>query len=188
MSTFRVRASSLGEVSAQLQGVIAIFDAHVATMATKVSSISGSSWVGEDQQAFQQQWETWRESSELVRMSLSTLSAQLLQAEGGYTMTESGVTGNVNQTRQGQVQTAGNAQDIGESVETGLERARSTDESETGSAQVAYMNVRTGQGAQQAGPAADDRSPFIGAVSARSGQGARPGDSAGGKRQGGEST
>ena len=184
MSTFRVRASSLGEVSAQLQSVIAVFDAHVATVASKVNGISGASWAGEDQQAFQQQWETWQESSELVRMSLTTLSAQLLQAEGGYSITESGVSGSVNQTRQAQVQSVGNVQEVDESVETGLDRARTTEGSENGSAQVAYMNVRTGQGAQQGAASGSDR-PFIGAMTARSGSGSQSGSS-GGKRPGGE--
>lgn len=173
-------------MSAQLQGVLSVFDAHVASVATTVNAISGTSWAGEDQQAFQQQWETWRESSELVRMALTTLSAQLLQAEGGYTLTESGVTGNVNQTRQAQVHTVANSQDVNESVETGLERSRSTDDAESGSAQVAYMNVRTGQGSQQGGPGANDRSPFIGAISTRSGQGSQSGASTGGKRPGSE--
>ena len=43
MSTFRVRASSLGEVSAQLQSVIAVFDGHVAEVSAKVNSVSGVS-------------------------------------------------------------------------------------------------------------------------------------------------
>lgn len=152
MSTFRVRASSLGEVSAQLQSVIAVFDGHVAEVSAQVNAVSGVSWEGEDQQAFQTRWEQWQETADLVRMSLTTLSMQLLAAEGSYTQTESGIQRGFLQRKQENRTVVDNVEDVDEAVDTGLERSRTQATAETGSATGGgAFTARSGQG-QQAAP------------------------------------
>lgn len=154
MSTFRVRASSLGEVSAQLQSVIAVFDGHVAEVSAKVNSVSGVSWEGEDQQAFAERWSQWQQTADLVRMSLTTLSMQLVAAEGAYTQTESGLQSGFAQRRQEHTTLVDTVEEIDEAVDTGLERSRtSTSGTAAGAAVGAGVSARSGQG-QAAAPAA----------------------------------
>lgn len=158
MSTFRVRASSLGEVSAQLQSLVAVFDGHVSQVTAQVNAVSGVSWEGEDQQAFAERFSQWQQTADLVRMSLTTLSMQLVAAEGAYTQQESGVQGRMAQRRQEHTVLVDTVQEVDESVDTGLERARS-------SGTDAKAGVSGG-----------------GSLGARSGQGQRPGGGGGGVR------
>ena len=102
MVQFRVRASSLGEVAAQLQGVIGVFDGNVEQVASVVSSVANSSWKGEDADKFVEAWEAWNASAITVRTSLTTLMMQLNAAEGSYTSTESGLSGGFSGRRQAQ--------------------------------------------------------------------------------------
>lgn len=151
MSTFRVRASSLGEVAAQLQSAIAVFDGHVSSVSSNVAAVSGATWVGDDQESFQTKWEHWQQTADLVRMSLTTLSAQLVAAEGSYTTTESGVQSGFTQRRQANQALVDIVEDVDESVDTGLDRARTSDEKTPAVAGAGGMTMRTGQ-SQQAGP------------------------------------
>ncbi|MFC5338803.1 WXG100 family type VII secretion target [Leucobacter denitrificans] len=147
MTTFRVRAASLGEVSAQLQGVLAVFDAHVASVTSKVNAVSGVSWEGEDQVAFAERFATWQETADLVRMSLTTLSMQLNGAEGAYTQLEAGVRGRMLQGKQNQAPLLEVAEDIEEAVDTGLERSRTAEKKPVGGAVVGgSVTARTGRG------------------------------------------
>ena len=150
MSTFRVRASSLGEVSAQLQSVIAAFDGHVAEVSSKVNAVSGVSWEGEDQQAFAERWSEWQQTADLVRMSLTTLSMQLVAAEGAYTQTESSLQSGFAQRRQAHTTLVDTVEEVDESVDTGLERSRTTQGTPAGGAVVGgAVNARSGQGQAQ---------------------------------------
>lgn len=147
MPMFRVRASSLGEVSAQLQSLITVFDGHVAKVSANVAAISGASWEGEDQQAFAERWLQWQQSADLVRLSLTTLSVQLSAAEGGYTQTESGLRGGIAQRRQESTVTVDSVQQVGQSVDTGLERSRTGVAGVTGGPVVGGgITARSGQG------------------------------------------
>lgn len=147
MSTFRVRASSLGEVSAQLQGVIAVFDGHVASVAAKVNAVSGVSWEGDDQRAFAERFSQWQQTADLVRLSLTTLSMQLAAAEGGYTQTESSIQGGFAQRRQENTTVVKTVEEVDEAVDTGLERARTRVKAETGKASAGgAVTARSGQG------------------------------------------
>ena len=157
MSTFRVRASSLGEVSAQLQSVIAVFDGHVAEVSAKVNSVSGVSWEGEDQQAFAERWSQWQQTADLVRMSLTTLSMQLVAAEGAYTQTESGLQSGFAQRRQEHTALVDTVEEVDEAVDTGLERARtSVKDAPVAAAMAGGVSARSGQGrgGTDAGPSA----------------------------------
>lgn len=148
MTTFRVRASSLGEVSAQLQSVIAVFDGHVAAVSATVNSVSGVSWQGEDQEAFAERFAQWQQTADLVRMSLSTLSMQLVAAEGAYTQNESGLQGRFAQRRQENTPMVETVADVDEAVDTGLERARSGDPSPAAAVVGGAVTARTGRGQQ----------------------------------------
>lgn len=150
MSTFRVRASSLGEVSAQLQSAIAVFDGHVSSVTSQVAAVSGATWVGDDQESFQAKWEHWQQTADLVRMSLTTLATQLVAAEGSYTTTESGVQSGFTQRRQANQAVVDMVEDVDEAVDTGLDRARTPDEKAPAVAAMAGMTMRTGQGQQTA--------------------------------------
>ena len=100
MVQFRVRAQSLGEVAAQLQGVIAVLDSHVAQAASVVSGVVDASWVGEDADKFAEQWEVWNASALTLRASLTTLAVQLGSAEASYTSNESGLQSGFSGRRQ----------------------------------------------------------------------------------------
>ena len=154
MSTFRVRASSLGEVSAQLQSVIAAFDGHVSEVSARVNAVSGASWEGEDQLAFAERWSQWQQTADLVRMSLTTLSMQLVAAEGAYTQTESGLQSGFAQRRQEQTTLVGTVEEVDQSVDTGLERSRTSDTAKSGAALVGGgVTARSGQGQRASSPA-----------------------------------
>lgn len=148
MSTFRVRASSLGEVSAQLQSVIAVFDGHVAEVSSKVHAVSGVSWEGEDQQAFAERFAQWQQTADLVRTSLTTLAMQLVSAEGAYTQTESGIQSGFAQRRQANTVLVDIVEDVDEAVDTGLDRARAGDSQTAGAALGGGVSARSGQGQQ----------------------------------------
>lgn len=153
MSTFRVRASSLGEVSAQLQSVVAAFDAQVSALSSHVQAVSGTSWQGEDQEAFAAEFLRWQETAEMVRLSLTALSAQLLAAEGSYTQTESGVQSGMAERRQSNTAVTERVSEVAESVDTGRDRARAGTAVAGGSATLGgAVPARSGQG-QQAGVA-----------------------------------
>lgn len=154
MSTFRVRASSLGEVAAQLQSVVAVFDAHVADVSGKVSAVSGASWVGEDQEAFHEKWTHWQQTADAVRLSLTSLAGQLVAAEGAYSATESRTQTGFAQRRQANTEVVATVEEVDESVDTGLDRARTGAESVAASTTGAGMTMRTGRGQKQTAPAA----------------------------------
>jgi WXG100 family type VII secretion target len=147
MSTFRVRASSLGEVAAQLQGVIAVFDGQVSALSAKVAAVSGATWQGDDQEAFSEKWASWQQTSEMVRLSLTALAAQLVAGEGAYTTTESSIQSGFVQRRQANNVVVDAVEDVDEAVDTGLERARTGEQREQGVAAFAGAPMRTGQGA-----------------------------------------
>lgn len=148
MSAFRVRASSLGEVAAQLQSAIAVFDGHVSSVTSQVAAVSGATWVGDDQESFQTKWEHWQQTADLVRMSLTTLAGQLVAAEGSYTTTESGVQSGLAQRRQANQAVVDMVEEVEESVDTGLDRARTSGEAQPVVAASGGLTVRTGQGQQ----------------------------------------
>lgn len=156
MSTFRVRAASLGEVSAQLQGVLSVFDAHVATVTTRVNAVSGVSWEGEDQQAFAERFAAWQQTADLVRMSLTTLSMQLAGAEGSYTQLEAGVRALALRRKQEHTNVVDASTEVETSVDTGLERARTSQTPAAGNTVGGgAVTARTGRGQTgQAEPAA----------------------------------
>lgn len=149
MSTFRVRASSLGEVAAQLQGVIAVFDGQVAALSGKVAAVAGATWQGDDQEAFAEKWATWQQTSEMVRLSLTALASQLVAGEGAYTTTESGIQSGFVQRRQANNVVVDAVEEVDEAVDTGLDRARTGEERLTGVAAFAGAPMRTGQGASR---------------------------------------
>lgn len=151
MSTFRVRASSLGEVSAQLQSVVAVFDGHVSEVTAKVQAVSGVSWEGEDQRAFAERFAQWQQTADMVRMSLTTLSMQLMSADGAYTQTESGIQNGFAQRRQANTVLVDTVEEVDEAVDTGLERARVSDGTEAGATLAGgAVSARSGQGQQKA--------------------------------------
>ena len=157
MSTFRVRASSLGEVSAQLQGVIAVFDGHVAEVSSKVHAVSGVSWEGADQRAFDERFRQWQQTADAVRLSLTTLAGQLVAAEGSYEQTESGIRGGFSQRRQENTALVATVEEVDEAVDTGLERARtSVKDAPVAAAMAGGVSARSGQGrgGTDAGPSA----------------------------------
>ena len=158
MSTFRVRASSLGEVSAQLQGVIAVFDGHVADVSSKVHAVSGVSWEGADQRAFDERFRQWQQTADMVRLSLTTLAAQLVAAEGSYEQTEGSIQGRFAQRRQENTTLVETVEEVDEAVDTGLERARTQVKTETASASAGgAVTARSGQG--QSGGSAEAPKP-----------------------------
>jgi len=90
---FRVRAQSLGEVAAQLQGVVTTFDAQVAEAAGAVSSVAGASWQGDDAEEFTRAWTEWQAGAVVVRAALTSLASKLVSAQSGYLGTEGGLSG-----------------------------------------------------------------------------------------------
>lgn len=123
MVSFRVRAQSLGEVAAQLQGVIGVFDANVEQAASVVDSVVNSSWVGEDADKFAEYWEHWNAAAIIVRTSLTTLAVQLSTAEGSYTATESGLSGGFAGRRQSEGAAVAGSASVASRVSGGRERA-----------------------------------------------------------------
>ncbi len=123
MVQFRVRASSLGEVAANLQSVIAVFDGHVASTSNVVGSVADVSWRGEDATAFLESWALWQQQADLVRLSLTTLAGQLVAAEAGYTTTEGGLVNASTRERQEDRVVVANVAAVHENVEDGLEYA-----------------------------------------------------------------
>ncbi|WP_207454269.1 WXG100 family type VII secretion target [Herbiconiux sp. SYSU D00978] len=93
MVQFRVRAASLGEVAAQLQTVVGVFDGNVASVRSAVAGTVNASWIGEDADRFAEEWAAWEAQAALVRAALTGLAAQLTAAEGSYTSTETGLSG-----------------------------------------------------------------------------------------------
>ncbi len=146
MSTFRVRASSLGEVAAQLTGVVAVFDGHVASVSGSVAAVSGSTWLGADQEAFAERFASWQQTTELVRMSLTTLAAQLVAAEAAYTSVESTVQSGLVRQRQANETVVEVVEEVDESVDTGLDRMHAADSTTTQTATVgAALTARSGR-------------------------------------------
>lgn len=119
MVQFRVRATSLGEVAAHLQTAVAVFDGHMASTESVVSSVVGASWEGADADAFTEQWQALRAQSDLVRLALTALAGQLVAAEGGYTSTESGLVNAGARTRQNDRVMVQSVLNVSESVEDG---------------------------------------------------------------------
>jgi len=153
MSTFRVRASSLGEVSAQLNSVLAVFDAQVAEVSSVASGVVGASWLGEDSDAFQESWTQWQQTTVVVRSALTALSVALAAADGAYTTTESSINSDLVRRRQADRDMAEGAEEVLESVEAGQDAVRSTQTATTGGP-VAGLTSRTGRGTLTAAPAA----------------------------------
>jgi uncharacterized protein YukE len=145
MSTFRVRAASLGEVSAQLNGVLAVFDAHVAEVTSAASSVAGASWTGEDTDAFQESWTQWQQTSVAVRGALTALSVALAAADGAYTTTESSINSDVVRKRQADRGMAEDAEDVLESVEAGQDAVLKAQQAAAGGP-AAGLTSRTGRG------------------------------------------
>lgn len=147
MPTFRVRTTRLGEVSAQLQGLLAVFDGNVASVSAKVSAVSGISWEGDDQKEFAESFAAWQVAADAVRLSLTSLSMQLAIAEGSYNQNESGVRVGMIQRRQSQAPMVDAIEDLDESVDTGLERARTAVTNEPGGVFAGgAVTARTGRG------------------------------------------
>jgi uncharacterized protein YukE len=123
MVQFRVRAASLGEVAAQLQTVVGVFDANVASVRSTVAGTVGVSWVGEDADAFAEGWAAWEAQAALVRTALTALAGQLTAAEGSYTANETGLTGGFGSRRQSNAGAVDDTQAVAASVLVGQERA-----------------------------------------------------------------
>lgn len=136
MVQFRVRAQSLGEVAAQLQGVIAVFDSHVEQAASAVSNVVDATWVGEDADKFAEQWEVWSASALTLRASLTSLAVQLGTAEGSYTSNESGLQSGFAGRRQGNQGIVTGAASVSTSVAGGRRYAAEFEQAR-GEAQVA---------------------------------------------------
>ena len=88
MVSFQVRAASLGEVAGLIEQVRATFDAHVESVQTTVSSVTGSSWTGDDSTDFLKNWDAWKLQAGDVADTLTGLAMQLKSAEGSYSSTE----------------------------------------------------------------------------------------------------
>ena len=91
MVSFQVRAASLGEVAGLIEQVRATFDAHVESVQTTVSSVTGSSWTGDDSTDFLKNWDAWKLQAGDVADTLTGLAMQLKSAEGSYSSTEGGL-------------------------------------------------------------------------------------------------
>ncbi len=155
MVMFRVRASSLGEVAAQLQTVVAVFDAHVATADGTVKGIVNASWKGEDADKFETDWSTWMEQATLVRTALTTLASQLTSGEASYVANESGLQGGMISRRQANQGAVDHTSLVYQSVEIGQDRADSIESRQRASAGAFAAAV--GRGGGQQGGAAEPR-------------------------------
>lgn len=163
MVTFRVRASSLSEVSSLLGTVIATFDANLSAVDSHVKRTVDVSWQGEDADKFGEGWDTFLATSAAVRQSLVALQTGLVAADGSYTQSEAGVqrsfTGRIDSVRN----VGGAARTVNARVDTGEERAELIEEffgrgdDSSGGALVGGGGVRASSG-QRAGeaPADDD--------------------------------
>lgn len=127
MTTFRVRALALGEVSANLQTVLTVFDGNVAEFSRVVSTVSGVSWEGEDQQKFVELFEQWKLSADGVRVALTQLAAQLAAAEQAYTQTETSMRSALVSGRQAQHGMVDEVREVDAVIDTGLERVRAVE-------------------------------------------------------------
>lgn len=146
MVSFRVRATSLGEVSAQLNTVIAVFDGqvgHANTVATTVLS----TWEGEDADKFAEAWEEWNATSLLVRAALTGLAAQLVSAQGSYTTVETTQQGGFVERRQAHNPVVDNTVDVGQRVDAGQDRTPIVAPAASGGG--AFLAVSRGQGDAQ---------------------------------------
>lgn len=187
MVQFRVRASSLGEVAANLQSVIAVFDGHVASTTNVVGSVADVSWRGDDATAFMETWTLWQQQADLVRMSLTTLAAQLVAAEAGYTSTEGGLVNASARERQEDRVVVANVAAVHENVEDGLEYAAGVVAPTLIGVSGGSAATRVGRGNQQTEQQAAQGGATLGtmrfggaAQSQQSGSAARPSADSGG--------
>lgn len=81
MAKIRVRVSSRGQISQQLQLALAELDGNVAQMAAKVGAVSGVSWVPGDSVAITEMLAQSRESADRVNSSLAVLSERLQHSQ-----------------------------------------------------------------------------------------------------------
>ncbi len=181
MVQFRVRASSLGEVAAHLQTAVAVFDGHMASTQSVVSSVVGASWEGADADAFTEQWQALRAQSDLVRLALTTLAGQLVAAEGGYTSTESGLVNAGARTRQNDRVMVQSVLNVSENVEDGQAFAAAVVSPTlvTASGGVAALRPGAGQQVQErvAAESSQGTVRFGGAQQSQQSGGAKPAQS-----------
>ncbi|WP_437582895.1 hypothetical protein ACSAGD_11515 [Paramicrobacterium sp. CJ85] len=163
MVTFRVRASSLAEVAALLEGVLLTFDTRVAETDRAVANVVNSTWKGEDADLFAQQWEGWKASSAITRQAISALITKLYAAQSGYVTTEGSLKQGFNKRAVIVEKTVGKRTDrisghVSAGREVGKDLAR---ESETLEDDALYgpqflaASIAAG-GTGKSGPAADD--------------------------------
>jgi uncharacterized protein YukE len=146
MVMFRVRPSSLGEVAANLQAVIGVFDSSVAQVNGQVNGVVNASWVGPDADTFKIAFDAWNEQAVLVRTALATLSSQLVGAEGGYTSNESQLVGQSARAAQANRPLAAYIGQLDDKIEAGEELAEEQDATIFGTDQFAAVMARGGQG------------------------------------------
>lgn len=91
MVQFSVDTSAVGYTAASMSSALAQFDAQVASVTSAVNAVVGSSWSGEAANAFAEAWSTWLQASELTRMGLAGIVADLQVAQSGYETTEARV-------------------------------------------------------------------------------------------------
>jgi len=128
MVTFRVRASSLSEVSSLLGTVVATFDANLSAVDAHVKRTVDVSWQGEDADKFGEGWATFLATSAAVRQSLVALQTGLVAADGSYTQSETGIQRSFT-GRVGAVRNVGQAtRNVNARVDTGEERAELIEE------------------------------------------------------------
>ncbi len=168
MVTFRVRASSLSEVSALLATVVSTFDANLSAVDSHVKRTVDVSWQGEDADTFNEGWATFLATSAAVRQSLVALQTGLVAADGSYTQSESGIqrsfTGRIGAVRGvGQATRTVNAR-----VDTGEERAELIEEffgrGDEGGGAAAFVGgggVRASSGQRLGEAPADDAEEVI---------------------------
>lgn len=122
-----------------------MFDGHVAEVSGRVDSVSGASWQGDDQIAFAERWAQWQVTANAVRLSLTTLAAQLVAAEASYTSNESRTQTGFTQRRQANAEVVELVEDVDEAVDTGLERSRSGGEAVAAGVAAGGVTMRSGR-------------------------------------------
>jgi WXG100 family type VII secretion target len=174
MVSFRVRATSLGEVAANLQTVVAVFDAACNQANSSVRGVVNASWQGEDADNFDQQWTQWNATALTVRTSLVALAAQLTAAEGSYTTTESGLGSGFIQRRQANQASVDASERVSDSVEEGQDRADASESRRLAGAGGGFATVAKGGGSGQ-GESRDQQTAFVAQMQTTKGQGTAQG-------------
>lgn len=98
MVHFFVRTESLVEVAGQLGSAIAVFDGNMSAVESQVSG-AHSSWRGDDEESFYENWRTFTGLAASVRFALTALQMGLMAAASGYDSTELGIRKGMNVAR-----------------------------------------------------------------------------------------